>query len=256
MKKRCALWLIVAVVLALLACGQKAPQPLQIINLMDASASIEPEAQQLGFQSLEKVVSSLRRGDSLTVIPVTGNAGNETEGHILRITLAERRETYDQDLRRAAMDLRRSLEQTRTAVLQNPGSQTDILGAFRLASEEIRLAGEGRKAVILALSDFIQDDDQFNFKTNPALKNAASAQVFGADLSRTDQLSLQGVPIFLGLLRSRDLGRMSPQRRNAIKTFWLSYLSTSGATPVLAEDGPGLLDTFLKGEPVAAKSHK
>ena len=105
MKKCFTLWLIVAVVLALLACGRKAPQPRQIINLMDASASIEPEAQQLGFQSLQKVVSSLRRGDSLTVIPVTGDAGNDTEGHILRITLAERRETYDQDLRRAAMDL-------------------------------------------------------------------------------------------------------------------------------------------------------
>jgi len=46
---------------------------------------------------------------------------------------------------------------------------------------------------------------------------------------------------------------MSPQRRNAIRTFWLSYLGASGTTPVLAEDGPGLLDKFLKEEHVAAK---
>ncbi len=256
MKRLCVLCLTLILLLATVACDRKAPASRQIIVLIDVSASIEPEAQQSAFQAVENVVSALRRGDSLVVIPITGDAGNESQGHILRLTLAEHREAYDQDLRRAALDLRRSLEETKAATRRNPGSHTDILGAVRLAAEEIRLAGEGRKTTILVLSDLIQDDKQFDFKSDPALKSETSATLLASQSARRLGLSLQGVPVFLGLVRSKDLGHLSPRRRLAIEAFWLGFLKDFRANPVLAEDGPGLLPIFLTSEPVAVENHK
>ncbi len=180
MKRCCAFSVVLALLLATAACERKTPPTRQIIALIDMSASIEPEAQQSAFQALENIVSRLRRGDSLVVIPITGDAGNESQGRILRLTLAERREAYDQDLRRAASNLRRSLEETKAATVRHPGAQTDILGALRLAAEEMRLAGDGRKTTILVLSDLIQDDSQFDFRTHSALKNGASAKLWAA----------------------------------------------------------------------------
>jgi len=132
--------------------------------------------------------------------------------------------------------------------MHDPGARTDILGALRLAAEEMQLAGQARKTTILLLSDLIQDDSQFDFKSDPALRNEASATPFASASAHRAGLSLHGVPIFLGLLRSKDLGRLSPRRRLAIEAFWLGFLQESGAKPVVAEDGPGLLSTFLASE--------
>ena len=122
MKRCCAFSVVLALLLATAACERKTPPARQVIALIDVSASIEPEAQQSAFQALENIASRLRRGDSLVVIPITGDAGNESQGRILRLTLAERREAYDQDLRRAAANLRRSLEETKAATARNPGA--------------------------------------------------------------------------------------------------------------------------------------
>jgi hypothetical protein len=248
MKRLCAFCLTLILLLANAACERKAQFARQIIALIDVSASIEPEAQQSAFQSVENIAATLRRGDSLVVIPITGDAGNESQGRILRLTLAERREAYDQDLRRAASGLRHSLEATRAATIQDPGAHTDILGALRLAAEEMQLAGGGGKTIILILSDLIQDDAKFNFKSDPALKRDASSRLLASTSARRAGLSFHGVPIFLGLLRSRDIAHVSPQRRLGIEAFWLEFLKDSGAAPVLAEDGPGLLPPFLAGE--------
>ena len=169
-----------------------------LIALIDVSASIEPAAQQSAFQAIENIVSTLRRGESLVVIPITGDAGNESQGRILRIEIPKRREAYDQDLRRVASDLRHSLEETRAVTMREPGAHTDILGALRLAAEEMQLAGQDRKTTILVLSDLIQDDSQFDFKSDPALKNVVSATPPASASAQTAGLSLQGVPIFLG----------------------------------------------------------
>ena len=100
--------------------------------------------------------------------------------------------------------------------MRNPGARTDILGALRLAAEERQMAGEGRETTILALSDFIQDDNQFDFKSDPALKSETSATLLASGAARRLGLSLQGIHVFLGLVRSRDLGHLSPRRRSAI----------------------------------------
>jgi hypothetical protein len=230
------------------ACLRKAPPSRLIIVLIDVSASIEPEAQQSAFQAIEDILPTLRRGDSLVVIPITGDAGNDSQGRIIRLTLAERREAYDQDLRRAAANLRHSLEETKAATLRTPGAHTDILGALQLAEEEIRLAGEGRNKMLILLSDMIQDDDELNFRHDIALRNAVSAASLATTSPRSASLRFQETPIFIGFLRSRDRARLSPQRRTAIDIFWLMFLKNCGANPHLAKDGPGLALLFLSTE--------
>ncbi len=226
MKRRCASCLILALLLAAAACERKDPPARQIIALIDVSASIEPAAQQSAFQALEDIVPTLRRGDSLVVIPITGDAGNESQGRILRLFLAERREAYDQDLRRAAASLRHSLEETRAQTIRNPGAHTDILGALLIAAEEMRLAGGQRPSTILILSDLVQDDSQFDFKRDPALRNESTAQTIALASAHRANLSLPGVPVFLGLLRSKDLERVSPLRRAALQASWIHCVNS------------------------------
>src|SRR5207244_3023513 len=140
-KRLCAFSLILILTLATATCERKAAPLRQIISLIDVSASIEPQAQQSAFHAIENIISTLRRGESLVVIPITGDAGNESQGRILRIEVPKRREAYDQDLRSAASDLRHSLEETKAAAMHDPGARTDILGALRLAAQEMQLAG-------------------------------------------------------------------------------------------------------------------
>jgi hypothetical protein len=53
------------------------------------------------------------------------------------------------------------------------------------------------------------------------------------------------VSIYLGYLESRDLAPLSRRRRQAITTFWLTFLSQQGARVVVATDGPGSAQSFL-----------
>ncbi len=88
--------------------------------------------------------------------------------------------------------------------------------------------------MIIVLSDLVQDDNQFDFKHDPAIRNETSAAFLASASARSSDLAFRGTPVFLGLVRSRDLGRLSPRRRVAIGIFWLEFLKASGANPVLA----------------------
>jgi hypothetical protein len=56
---------------------------------------------------------------------------------------------------------------------------------------------------------------------------------------------MNGIPIFLGMLRSKDLNRLRHERRLAIQKFSKQYLISSGAKPALAVDGLSLVNGFL-----------
>jgi len=131
--------------------------------------------------------------------------------------------------------------------MSSPGAHTDILGALQITSEEIQLAGTGRKTVIVLLSDLMQDDDQFDFKHDSHLKNEAMAVQFAATL-HSPHLSLRGAPVFLGRLRSRDPALLSAGRRRAIQAFWRAFLNDTATQPVVAEDGPDLMFLFLDAQ--------
>ncbi len=226
------------------SCDRERHRPSYLIVMLDMSASIEPTSRKELFTALEETPLHLKRGDTLVIIPITGDAQNQSQGRILRFKLSETRAAYDQDIREVGNKVRRALEEMQSASLAEPGDHTDLLGTFQLASEEIHLNARDKNPVVLAFSDFLQDNSQFNFTKSPFLKNEVAAQHFAIKLARASRLTLP-VQVYLGSLRSKDLSSLSHERRAGIKVFWEQYLSAAGARTQIVTDGPGLLATIM-----------
>jgi hypothetical protein len=241
-----SLFAVLVTLLASVGCQRNQRPPLKVVVLLDVSASIEPESESAAFDAVQNVMGRLHRGDSMVVIPITGDAENESQGRIVRFALPQEREAYDQDLRRAVKSLKQVLAEMKTKTLSKPGSHTDILGAFRLAAEEIRAGASSKKAVILVLSDLIQDDARFDFNQARAVASPESAKGLAKRLAQESNLRIPNIPIFLGLLRSKDLSRLRHERRQAIQEFWQQYVVAAGARPTLAVDGPGLVTAYVE----------
>jgi hypothetical protein len=226
-------------------CGTARP-PRHYVVLIDASGSIDPAAEADAFQAIKKSAQHSRRGDSIAIIPIKGDAAAETEGSIIRGTVPVVREAYDQDIRRFTTELRGSLEKLEADVLAHPGDKTDILGSLDLAQEEIANAKPGEQVILVVLSDFIQEDGRLNFKTSRALANEAAAREFAMKMAHENQISQTHINVYLGGLRSGELSGLDQQRRKAIQAFWIRYLTSLGATPQFVTDGPGLLGQFVE----------
>jgi len=181
----------------------------------------------------------------LIVVPLTGDTENESSGRVLRIEISAKREVYDEDLRREAAEARKSLEQMAERAMNTPSGQTDLLGALAVAGEELSGVPRNHRRFVIVLSDFIQDDGQFNFERDRKLADPATAKALAAKLAAREGRPLEGVRVFLGYLRSHDLGALGRERRAAIRTFWLEYVKRLGATPWCVADGPGLVLRFL-----------
>jgi hypothetical protein len=53
---------------------------------------------------------------------------------------------------------------------------------------------------------------------------------------------LQGVPLCLGRLESRDFAPLSAQRKEAVQAFWAAYFAAGKASAEIQFDGTGILD--------------
>jgi len=235
-------------VLLLLAisCHKQAPTPRQVIILLDVSGSIEPDAQKEAMAGIQTLAGRLERGDSITLIPITGDAATESSGKILRLERPVQRETFDADLQRFKADVLESTETINVEQLKHPGSMTDIMGALRVASEEIAMDQNQHKATVVVLSDFIEEDGAINFKTDPRLTSKTNAELLADEWSNNGSIKLQGVQILLGSIRSKDLGKLSQSRKEAITEFWKEYCLKIGAHANFVIDGIGMMQTGLK----------
>ena len=247
MDKAAKKWLSAALIGAMLglSCRRKQDAPTAVVVICDLSASIDPEARVAMFRSVESLASTLRRGDSLAVIPLTGDTENESSGRVLRIEISAKREVYDEDLRRDAAEARKSLEQMAEWAMNSPSGQTDLLGALAVAREELSGVHRNHRSFVIVLSDFIQDDARFNFEKDPKLADPAIAKALAAELAAREGKPLEGVRVFLGYLKSHDLGALGRDRRAAIRAFWVEYIKRLGAAPWCVADGPGLVLRFL-----------
>jgi hypothetical protein len=236
-----------AALLASAGCLQKEHDPLRLVVAVDASASIERPAEEQAFDSIERSMRLLGRGDSVVIVPITGDVWDDSQRAIVRDHLSEDREPYDEDLRRFSGRIRNALEAMRRGAVKDPAQSTDILGALDVAAEEVARGTPGLTRAILTISDFIQDDRQFNFKTDPRLASPRRAQRLAAKLAESAGPRFQGVKVYLGYLASVDGRRLSTARREAIEVFWTAYLTQQGAEVEWAIDGPGRLPQFLAG---------
>jgi hypothetical protein len=254
---------VVLISLLAISCGRSKRQRLAIAYVIDMTASVDNEAIQQAFAALQPLLSSktLKRGDSITIIPITGDTMTESQGKILRIHLPENREVYDADLVKLGKEVEEKLKQMQADATANPYQHSDILGAVDLAAEELSTEKENVRKVIVILSDFIQDDARFNFNTCPDFFNdrtaIALAKKLAADKSATfrndpssQPLSARifaGTNVYLGLLRSKDLRKMPRARREAVQVFWREYFKMGAAVIVeSAIDGPGKVRSFAE----------
>ncbi|HEY9230869.1 MAG TPA: hypothetical protein VIS78_01955, partial [Blastocatellia bacterium] len=104
-----------AIVLALTsgACHRERREPLCLVCIIDLTRSIEAESQREAFDALQATLKELRRGDAVAIIPITGDAMTEAQGRVIRLQLSDRREAYDEDLRRFAAEVAERLQRLR-----------------------------------------------------------------------------------------------------------------------------------------------
>lgn len=237
---------LLLVIPLLFSCGcqrQEQRQPVHLIFLLDVSGSIEPDSLVEAFQSMEDVLKHLNRGDKASLIPITSDALAESSGRVLRFEKPVKREAYDADLIRFSKVARKSLNELQANTMVRPGSRTDIFGAIKMAEEET--AASQMKTELIVLSDLIEDDGEFDFKSDPRLANKERATPFALKMAQPDQKSGFS-SVYLGLLRSKDIRELDPKRREAIVEFWKQYFGAKGAHIQFVTDGPGLLSVLEK----------
>ena len=228
---------------ALLGCNRQ-PDPRNLVTLPDVSASIEPQAEEEVFKAIDDLVSHLKRGDRITIIPILGDAQVEASGRILRFEVPNNRQAYDSDLQHFAAKLRNSLQELKSSAMKHPGARTDILGSISLAEQEFQSDSGSRKGLLVVLSDFIQEDNEINFRRDRHLNSQTAAKEFAEQIAKRDSFDLGGMPVYLGLLRSREYAGLDRSRRAGIQSFWISYFKSLNGKPRFASDGPGLLKRY------------
>jgi hypothetical protein len=101
--------------------------------------------------------------------------------------------------------------------------------------------------VLVILSDFIQEAQGLDFRMDKRLIDSVGMRRLSATLNATTRIKLDGISVYLGLLRSTEYLHLDQLRRNAIKTFWIHYLRGAGADPHFITDGIGLLRLYISG---------
>lgn len=239
----------VLVGLLCISCGPEKRQRLAIAFVVDLTGSIEQEAIREALESLSPLFDNkkLQRGDSIYIIPITGDTLTESQGRILRIHLNENRQVYDSDLTNLGNDVKEKLERMQAEAIANPYQHSDILGAADLAAEELASEkGKGRKVIVI-LSDFIQDDSRSNFNTSLDVANESAATELAKRFSTDQTSNFAGTAVYLGFLRSKDLRKMQNARRIAVQTFWREYFQLQRVQSLsLAIDGPGQLPAIFQ----------
>lgn len=236
--------LIFALTILPTACGAKK----SLIFVVDFSDSVSGAARSQTFAAIREQAKLLGRGDSITVIPVTGDAQTETGGKVVRLEAGEIRKLRDKDLK----EFQAAIETKLGAMIADAKiyKQTDLLGAMRIAQEESALQKRrGSRVLIFVLSDLVHSTAPTRFESDAAFVNADNARKFAEKICAGRSGEFGGAEIYLGLLESSDLRKMTQQRREALREFWQEYFKIGGAKRLqFATDGAGQMDGFLRYE--------
>ena len=231
---------VVGVAMALLFVGCSRHIPVATVEVIDTSMSVTPRAERAAQNAVGNQILRMGRGDRLILIPITGDAQNDTGGRVLRLTAPTEREPYDMDLRRFQSEARKQYVAWATS-LDPRQARTDILGTLEAAQQELGAMPKGSRRQLIIVSDFLEDESLYNFVSAPQLAHPASARALALTLRTERGFALRSVPICIGRLESIDFAPLPAQRRDAVQAFWTAYLSENGRQPELHFDGTGML---------------
>lgn len=218
----------------------------KLVEVVEATKSVLPDAQAESFVAVEKSADFLGRGDEIVVIPLTSDAVNEAQGKTVRHRFSTTRKAFDKDLRETKKKIHDDLEKLKAEIAEKPFKRTDLFGTMWLLAEEKTKFAED-KFLVAVLTDFIQDTPEMNFNNNPALAKVEAAKTLAAQMVKGKENSFQNAKVFLGQMRSEDLKKLDSNRREAIRAFWLEFFRLAGASEtVWATDGVGGLEEFLR----------
>jgi hypothetical protein len=225
-------------------CSHRAPDAT--VEVIDTSLSITPRAEKAALDAVQAQIGHMQRGDTLILIPITGDAANDGGGRILRLSAPTQRETYDTDLRRFQEQARKQFAAW-IASLDKHQSRTDILGALDAARQEFAVLPNGMNRKLVVVSDFLEDDGTCRFVSAGSLANPGRARDLAAHLREQNGFTLHGVPLCLGRLESSDFAPLSAQRKEAVQAFWEAYFAAGGESTQIQFDGTGILADTERG---------
>jgi len=216
--------------------------PSRYVCLLDISASIYPEAVRDEFAAMDELADRLHRGDQLIIIPITGNARTDVQGHIVRLTAPSQREAYDSDLTAYRQQAHAEIASLRDWAMSHPGAHTDILGTLEVAQQEI--GPDSLNVKLILLSDFLEDDGRLNFVADKDLGSIPFARHLAGSVRFEPQMQCSSV--FLGHLRSRDGEGLSMSRLDAVDAFWDEFLKLPNQQTRIHTDGIGALTASVE----------
>jgi hypothetical protein len=241
--RHATIMLLLSATVACIGCSSPHEPTVDLVFMPDLSRSIEASARRACAQTIVHASAELGRGDSVAVVPITGAIAEQAPAMVRRYEFGIKRAAFDDDLAQTLASERLKLERMSAGV---PSHRTDIFGSLRLAEEELARSPDAGSAIgaIAMLSDFVEDDGEQSFARGRNLASPSAARRFAARVA-PDTAKLRGVQIYLGRIPSVSLRRLSERRREAIKAFWIDYLTRQGGRVEWATDGLGELARFV-----------
>jgi hypothetical protein len=196
--------------------------------------------------AVENQIAHMQRGDMLVLIPITGDASNDSGGRVLRLSVPTERETYDADLRRFQLTARKQFASW-TASLDQHQSRTDILGTLDAVRQELASLPKESNRRLIVVSDFLEDDGTYSFISASTLESPSLASHLATHLHEQHGFTLHGVPLCLGRLESSDFAPLSAQRKEAVQAFWSAYFAAGEEPAEIQFDGTRMLTDADRG---------
>jgi len=223
------------------------PKMTTRVIVLDASKSISEDGRQREANVVKRfVLATTKRGDRVILLPVMEDADSEASGHSLSLQRSSERSICDADSAAFEATAEKQIDTFLSDLQAQPGRRTDLLGALRVANEYLESVPAGSSKEIIVLSDFIQDTGGMDFDSDPRLANSEHARQLALTLTDSGIVVPSQTKVMLGEVGSTDLGRLSPQRRDAIRKFWQTYMSAQHVQTAIQTDGVGQLQVRLQ----------
>jgi hypothetical protein len=216
----CAMTITVVLALSGAACRRDPGRsPAVILVFADISCSVRDFTSYR--EAWSRIVPQLDGGDRL----VLARIGKDTYTHfspVLDVELpafnafTDNSMTYEQTLAKAKDAAAEGFEK---AVSGPCSPKTAILDSLVLASK--LFGSDGRRPILVLLSDMLEDSDRFNFE-HIAITGTLIARTIGSDQAHNELPDLHGAQVYV----AGASGRTSRQAYD-VQKFWLAYIAAA-----------------------------